>query len=73
MLSKNSGLQRRGLLEVSIVTRCPVIGSRTVMGSPSYSDMEQTPHARLRSNSIEVVVTGQLLHQDAHIPKAGEA
>jgi hypothetical protein len=34
-LSKNSEFRRCGLLDVLIVTRCPVIGSRMVMVNPS--------------------------------------
>jgi hypothetical protein len=34
MVTTKARPQRRGLLDVSMVTRFPVIGSRMVMGSP---------------------------------------
>ena len=50
ILQALKGLQRRGLLEVSIVTRFPVIGSRMVMGSPL--PFRQTENAALTDSII---------------------
>jgi hypothetical protein len=65
--------QRRGLLEVSMVTRLPVIGSRMVMGGLPRSDTGAMPCLRVRSGSFVIVVTGQLLHWTLTSPKQTEA
>ena len=65
--------QRRGLLEVSMVTRFPVIGSRMVMGSSlSFRHKANAaPSASIKFACDCGYETVTAL--DTHIPKADEA